>query len=64
MAETKNPNLLLAEEIVLALKAKNLILDKNVKDLTDYFADGKMKDTAWKKAFENKINSLSKANET
>jgi len=63
MADITDPNQALAKEIVLALKAKGLILDQNADSLTTYLAEGKMKDATWKKAFENKIAAIKTANE-
>ncbi len=58
MADIIDPNQKLAKEIILELKAKGLILDQNGDSLSTYLAEGKVKDAIWKKAFENKITTL------
>ena len=64
MTNIADPNQILAKDIVLALKEKGLILDQNAESIATYLAEGKMKDTIWKKAFENKITTTIKADET
>ena len=64
MTEKTEPNRALAKKIAFEMKAKNLILDDNEANLIEYLAEGKMKDSNWKKVFENKINSRPANDET
>jgi hypothetical protein len=63
MPDLIDPNQTLAKQIALALTANGLILEKNADDLAKFLAEGKIKDTTWKKAFENKIATLTAGDE-
>jgi hypothetical protein len=64
MPEIKDPNQILAKEIIAALIAKDLILESNSEGIKNFLNEGKMKDTTWITVFERKITDQNKANES